>query len=125
MSLDVTMSFPIITGNEPLDCVVYEMNITHNLVDMAIACGLYNPMWRPYKLYNVPDEKESEFKYAEAGELADAIRHGVKELESNPEKYKKLNPENGWGTYDDLLRIAKEYLSYCDKYPYAEVKVSR
>lgn len=125
MSLNITMSFPIMTGNEPLECVVYEATITHNLADMAMACGLYNPMWRPCKLYNVPDERESEFKYAEAGELADALRYGVKELESNPDKYKQFNPEDGQGTYEDLLRVAKDYLNHCDRYPYAEIKVSR
>lgn len=125
MSLDITMSFNVLTGNKPLECTVYEANITHNLIEMAKACGLYNPMWRPYRLYNVPDDKESDFRYAEAGEIADALKWGIDELKRNPEKYKKLNPENGWGSYDALLRVATEYWQHCVDYPYAEVRVSR
>ena len=50
---------------------------------------------------------------------------GIAELKSNPEKYKKFNPENGWGSYEGLLSFAEKYLQACEKYPNSIIGVSR
>ncbi len=125
MSLDITMYFDVDTGGVEHKCEIAEFNITHNLTEMADKCGLYNPMWRPYRLYNIKDEEENKFLYAEAGELYDAIMAGIKNLESDPEKFKKFNPENGWGSYEGLLRVAKRFADACRDYPKAKVEVWR
>ena len=31
----------------------------------------------------------------------------IKEMERNPEEYKKLNPKNGWGNYEGALKFLK------------------
>ena len=124
MSLDVNLFFDVDTGNEPHKAEVYEFNITHNLGKMASECGLYNPMWRPYKLYNIPDEQEENF-HAEAGEIADALEKGLEILKNDPAKFKMFNPDNGWGDYDGLVRVATGYLDACQRYPKAKVDVWR
>jgi hypothetical protein len=124
MSLDVSLTFDVDTGGVEYKCEVYSFNITHNLGKMASECKLYNPMWRPYRLYNIDDEYGASFM-VEAGELYDALKFGVEELAANPEKYKKLNPDNGWGTYEGLLEVATEYMNACKDYPKAKVRVCR
>ncbi len=113
MSLDLTLKQP-----------VYEGNLTHNLGKMASACGLYNAMWRPYKLFGYEDDQE-EHVYISADMIIESLEAGIKELKENPKKYKKLNPENGWGDYDGLLRVAEKYLNHCKVYPEAEVHTCR
>jgi predicted nucleic acid-binding Zn-ribbon protein len=33
------------------------------------------------------------------------LEKGIKELESNPDKYKAYNPPDGWGSYEDFVRF--------------------
>lgn len=113
MSLDITLTKSVFKGN-----------LTHNLGKMASECGLYEPMWRPHKLFDYPDEQEDAC-WIIASDLIEYLEKGIEELKANPEKYKKLNPENGWGDYDGLLKVAEEYLVHCKVYPDADVSVNR
>lgn len=90
---------------------VYTDNITHNLNKMAEACGLYEPVWRP--------------KEKKAKDLIPKLEKGIKKLKENPDMFKKLNPENGWGSYEGLLSFAENYLQACINNPETEVRVWR
>ena len=111
MSLDVDL---IIN-----DTSYHEFNITHNLGDMADAAGLYKAMWRPEELFD-----DGDFK---AKDIIPYLRSGVEELE-RPERqteFLALAPDNGWGTFDGLLEIAKAYLVACENLPHATISVWR
>jgi len=102
-----------IVENEP-DAQVYWRNITHNLTTMADAAGLYRPMWRP-----------EEIGIKTAAQLIDPLSDGLMALRDDPERFKKFNPENGWGTYEGLVSFVESYLDACKQYPDARIKVSR
>ena len=73
---------------------VYSNNITHNLGKMASEVKLSNDL----TLYDVlwhPDEHGLKF----ARDIADLLDDGWNILLSDPAKFKKFNPENGWGSY--------------------------
>lgn len=93
---------------------IEHLNITHNLVDMADAVGLYKYVWRP-----------EENGITTAGEMINHLEKGIEELRMSPSKYKKLNPTNGWGNYDGLLVFLNKYLSICQEHPTAKITVSR
>ena len=93
---------------------VYSANITHNLGKMAGEAGIYEHLWRP-----------DEIKITKAKELIEPLRQGLHNLKSEPERYKKFNPENGWGSYDGLVKFVENYLNACYEYPDADVEVSR
>ena len=93
---------------------VYRGNITHNLNHMADAAGLYVFLWRP-----------DECGIETAHQLITPLREGLSRLEADPATYEKLNPSNGWGDYDGLLRFVRGYLAACERYPDATVRVSR
>jgi hypothetical protein len=93
---------------------VYENNITHNLWEMAEAAGIYKHLWKPEELHIYT-----------ASELIEPLKAGLKELKSNPKKYKKYNPANGWGNYENLVEFVEDYLNACKKYPSATITVSR
>jgi len=100
---------PDVTTNE-----VYTANITHNLNKMAAEAGLYEHLWRP-----------DELGITKAQELIEPLREGLKALGSDPERFKALNPPNGWGTYEGLIRFVAGYLQACEQWPDATVRVWR
>lgn len=113
MSLDVDLMVTKPTS-------VYSDNITHNLNKMAMevklneSLTLYDVLWRP---------DEHELKYAR--DISDHLDAGWNILLSDPEKFKKFNPENGWGSYDGLCNFVYNYRNACWDAPDAELSISR
>lgn len=107
MSLDVYLEAVRPTG-------VYWDNITHNLGVMAKEAGLYEALWRP-----------DEVPIDSAAFLAVHLREGLARLKAEPERYRKLNPENGWGSYERLVEFVEKYIAACEANPDARIRVSR
>lgn len=113
MSLDVDLMVTMPTS-------VYSDNITHNLGKMANAVvlesghTLYQCLWRP-----------EEVGITHAKSLGECLDEGFNILLSDPEEYKKYNPENGWGSYDGLVNFVYHYRNACWDNPEAEISVSR
>ena len=114
MSLDVYLETPVCEhcGRGPTE--VYSRNITHNLAKMAKAAGVYQVLWHP---------EEIGVTYAQ--QLVEPLRVGLTWLRENPTQARALNSENGWGDYEGLMNFVEEYLAACEKYPNANVSVSR
>jgi len=99
---------------------VYDNNITHNLGSMAAnvklsnGLTLYDVLWRP---------DEHELKLAE--DIAELLDEGWNILLSEPDRFKQLNPENGWGNYDVLCKFVYEYRTACWNEPDATIEVCR
>jgi len=119
MSLDVDLMVTKPTS-------VYSANITHNLNKMAMDVkfgvewkgegdlSLYDVLWRP---------DEHGFTYAR--EISDLLDIGWNILLSDPERFKKFDPENGWGSYDGLVNFVYNYRNACWDNPDAELSVCR
>ena len=113
MSLTVSLMVP-----KPVS--VYDNNITHNLSKMASevklsnGLSLYDVLWRP-------DEHELEL----AEDIAELLDEGWNILISEPDRFRQLNPENGWGNYDGLCKFVYEYRNACWNEPDATIEVCR
>ena len=97
-----------------LEKTIYTRNITHNLGKMADEAGIYKALWRP-------DEEG----YSNAAELIKPLSDGLKLLLAEPERFKKFNPENGWGNYDNLVAFVSDYLAACIENPESRVRACR
>lgn len=93
---------------------VYSNNITHNLGSMAEEAGIYKHLWRP-----------EEIDITTAAQLIEPLTQGLALLKSDPDRFVKLNPPNGWGTYEGLIDFVQSYLSACIENPDATISVSR
>lgn len=93
---------------------LYEANVTHNLVDMAKAAGLYPYIWRP-----------EEAGISEARYLIFPLERGYNWLMDNAGESRKHNPDNGWGSYETFVCFVYKYLCACKCHPAAIVQVSR
>lgn len=93
---------------------VYSANITHNLNRMAVAANLYATLWHP-------EDRGA----THAVHLIAPLAKGLTELHTAPEQFKRLNPENGWGNYEELVKFVENYLIACIQNPNAKIRVSR
>ena len=95
----------------------FHINITHNLVTMADECKvhgtcnynsdsavvtLYDLMWHPEDNLNITTPNMDYLK--------DIVICYRKLLEES-DYFKKFNPDNGWGTYEQLVKRTKEYIN--------------
>lgn len=120
-------------GRQDEEVGLYSDNITHNLGDMAKAAGIYEALWRPYKLkpdYIPNDDYEKEYEYEKqqlirAKELIKPLTKGLKLLKKKPSYFSKYNSSTGWGLYEHFVPFVEQYLNACKKYPEALVTVSR
>jgi len=92
----------------------FHANCTHNLIPMAEACGLYEPLWG-----------SSDVAHRRASEIVEPLRAGIRNLERGKDVFVTMNPTNGWGTYEGLLEFARKVLRACEEEPEAFVEVSR
>jgi len=77
----------------------FDRNITHNLIPMWKKAGVYDA------LYNSDGKNPEEF--------IEVLGRGMHDMRTNPEEYKKLNPENGWGDYEGAIDFLEEFNRAC------------
>ena len=85
---------------------IFAQQVTHNLNTMAGACGLYGVMWHA-----------SEDEGTLGRDCIERLEKGLAELKAHPDHYRKFNPENGWGSYNGLVKAAEKILEACKRYP--------
>ena len=105
----------ILTAETPLgDVELFTANVTHNLMTMAEAAGLYRWIW-------YPEQKGVKI----ASDLIIPLTAGLQRLKADPGTFQKYNPSNGWGSYERFIPWIENYLRACYASPGARVTVSR
>lgn len=113
--------------------IVYSCNITHNLAEMAGEAGIYEALWKPYRLrpdYVPTDDYNKEMEFEEsceilAEEVIPIIEKGLKDMKARPEHYKKFDSPNGWGLYVNFVPRIEKYLTACKENPKAIIEIWR
>ena len=93
-------------GTEP--ATIWDRNYTHNTNRMLRAAGFG-------------------FRDIDGMSAADAvarIEDAIRELKANPDRYREMNPENGWGSYEGILDVLCEFAQACHEHPKTTVAVS-
>ena len=124
MSLDIYLIEPVPEGaREPLNhcdsctcrsdpwSTLFSANITHNLVPIWTAAGVYEALY------------ESEGKIAEA--IIPALSLGLVRMKGDPARFRRLNASNGCGTYEGAVPWLDALLRACMDHPKALIRVSR
>lgn len=105
------------------------------IADLCDKCGrsdhpdidwnyTYNcsPMWHEA----IPDRNQMIDIDGLSGKQAlQLLEKCVNEMISRPEDFIKLNPKNGWGSYDTFLRALEKLITYSKEYPNAIWKSCR
>jgi hypothetical protein len=80
---------------------------------MARKAGIYKIVWKP-----------QESGITRARHLIKPLRKAIAKMIADPERFKKFNDKNGWGTYENLVPWLKKYLAACKSMPDAAVSSS-
>ena len=109
MSLDISLEIEVTEYKD-----VFSSNITHNLTDMAKEAGIYMHVWRP-----------DEIGLCFAEDIVEPLESAIKEMKKEPERFRKHDAPNGWGTYSQFLPWLVELLEACKENPKAKISTSR
>lgn len=90
---------------------VYEDYLTHNMLPMAEAVGIYKVIWEP-----------REVGVRRASQVIKPLSEGLQRLQEDPERFRRLNPKNGYGDYEYFVDFVRKYLRACREYPRAGVR---
>jgi len=93
---------------------VYDAHITHNLASMASEACIYEIVWRPER-----------HGITTAGQLIEPLTKAIAKMDADPERFRELDPANGWGSYDMFLPWLLRYRTACIEFPRARVSVWR
>lgn len=81
---------------------IYESNVTYNLAKMYYKCI----------------DKEKGFKKLDGMNCKEAlpiVENAIRDMLVNADEYRKLNPENGWGSYEGLLETLQGIRRCCQE----------
>ena len=53
------------------------------------------------------------------------IEEGLRLLKAEPERFKRFDSPNGWGTYKHFVPFVEKVLAACREYPDADVSADR
>lgn len=92
------------------EIILFQTNITYNLSDMYYKCidkelGLK-------KLNGLSSKK-----------ALPIVKRAIEDMIKNKEEYEKLNPSNGWDSYDGLLRDLRNLKESCEQIPDGVIEV--
>lgn len=100
---------------------VFDINITHNLNNMAKALGVYEILWRPEELAEKAGVDKIYVK-----NFIKPINEAIEELTSNIDYYQeKYGPENGWGSAEVLLEDLRKIRQAIEDNPNGYFEASR
>jgi hypothetical protein len=94
-------------------------NYTHNTNEM-ISTAIEKHGYTPEKHWLIGHMGKSWFKILDKmdGKTgAEFLGLIIQELIENPKEYKKMNPDNGWGSYSTLLPILIEMKQASEEHP--------
>jgi hypothetical protein len=84
-----------------------ELNFTSNTsIMIKEVCGSYPSEWNNIK----------------CSEMIDVLYKGINRLKDSPNKYKKYEPRNGYGTVESTIEFLERIKTNCELYPYAKIE---
>lgn len=87
---------------------IYDSNITYNLADIYYKC-----IDGGFKTLNEMTCKEA----------LPILNKAIENMIENEKEYRKLEPSNGWGTYEGLLKELRELRTCCEENPDGIIEV--
>lgn len=110
MSYDISLYLDVDTGGpEPLTvCVATIGNYTVNVARM----------WSDALGHSLGDLKDKN-----AGDSLSALTAAVGKLRADPERYRALEPSNGWGDYDGAVAYLAKLRDACAAHPKASIHI--
>lgn len=65
----------------------------------------------------------SELDGEKAKSVVGELQQGYMRMLDNPQKYKKMNPPNGWGDYEGALKYLRDLIVACQENPDCKIDI--
>ena len=86
-------------------------NITQNLTEMAEDCLSFEEEYQHYNLYDLLwRDTQVPFTGVYLNIYIAHLAYCLYILKNDPDHFKKFNPKNGWGTYEQLVNFVEEFI---------------
>ncbi|MCE7081178.1 hypothetical protein [Streptomyces sp. ST2-7A] len=110
MSYDISLHAYVSTGGpEPKEVCVAEVgDYTANVA----------PMWDKALGHPLRDLTKRR-----AGDALDVLRKGIAAMETDPDTYREMSPQSGWGSYEGALKYLRDLRDACALHPNAQIYV--
>lgn len=59
----------------------------------------------------------------QAGTAIPFIKGAIDHMRNNAEDYRKLNPKNGWGSYEGAIGYLESILGHCKEHPLTTIQI--
>jgi hypothetical protein len=98
----------------------YSIEIVHEVMDVDVGDQTYNttPMF-----VEAVGNRLRDFDKQTCDEVAPKLLVGIIKMVHAPDIYRAMNPENGWGSYEDALRYLVDMYKACLEHPNSIVRV--
>lgn len=90
---------------------LFTTNITHNLYPMWSQAGIGSALY------------DSQGKRAR--DILSTLEGGLEYMRANVDACRKLDSQNGWGTYKDALPWLEDLVAACRRFPDAVIRISK
>lgn len=80
-----------------------DLNVTYNLTPMFREAGLFPAV-------------HSDLYAAPCSEVAGVADAALRRLEADPERFRALNPPNGWGNYEGAVEFVRHLRDLCSSW---------
>lgn len=90
-----------------------------DVLDLSCTSNV-SPMWR-----DALGQPLYEFDGAPATEAAGPLTAGIERMEADPDRYRAMNPANGWGDAQGALEVLRQLRDGCVAHPKTTVRISR
>jgi hypothetical protein len=90
----------------------------------AVEIGNYTSNVGPMWCEALGDKLLREYHGAPCSEAAGPLAEAVKRMEAEPDKYREMEPANGWGDYEGALRYLRTLAEACAEHSKCTIYVS-
>ncbi|MDQ3573656.1 MAG: hypothetical protein M3404_01845 [Actinomycetota bacterium] len=121
MSYDIWLEADL-GGSERLQVTERPGNYTYNVDPMfAEALGSTDWLRTASEVLSKHQPALAIFRDERAGDCIGRLKEAVVAMEADPERFRAMNPSNGWGNYEGALEYLRDFLAVCEEAPDAVV----
>ena len=92
---------------------------------MSVEVGNYTSNAVPIWTQALYGKSLADYDGREARTVVEELEFGLEQIDMYPERFRDLEPENGWGDLEGATQYLRKLKDMCLRYPLAKIRISR
>lgn len=101
----------------------YDVHVTYTAPQTECFNVTFN--LRPMFVLALGEGGINQFHGEKAGDCISLLQSALTDMEAEPDKYRHLNPANGYGNYEGAFSFLRDLLQVCRERPHGDVEIFR